>query len=187
MSDPVDQGRRFKQPVGSPPDHSALAYMAPEPDSYNNYGQLSSSPRNGPLSAPASNAMHIPERPNIPTRSSTAPSPHDYDFRKPKPLESSHSRSEDFNHTSSSPINDPYPSDRAPGRSQGFLSASRPSTPASSNNHTQPSSSSHSLESSQRRNRSNTSDTDDSSESSATGIGAPTPSTSHTATSVGSS
>lgn len=186
MSDPVDQGRRFKQPVGSPPDHSALAYMAPEPDTHNNYGHISSSPRNGPLSAPAANTMHLPERPNFPTRSSTAPSPHEYDFRKAKPLEPSHSRSEDFNHNGTSPSNDPYQSDRSQSRSQGLLSASRPSTPASSNNHTQPSSSGHS-ESSGRRNRSNTSDTDDSSESSTTGVGAPTPSTSHTATSIGGS
>lgn len=137
MTDPTDQGRQQKYSVGSPPGQSALAYMSEDHDGYHD-PQTSSLPRNGPMSAPPSNGNHIPERPNFPTRASTVSSPHDLDHRKPKQAGPQHARSEDLNHTSASNSTDTYASERSFSK-QGFLTASRPSTPAGSNNHLQPS------------------------------------------------
>ena len=142
MTDPNDQGRQQKYSVGSPPGQSALAYMSEDADNYHE-PQLSTSPRNGPMSAPPSNGNHIPERPTFPTRASTVSSPHDLDHRKPKSVDHPHARSEDLNHTNPGNGSDTYTAERSFSK-QGFLTASRPSTPASSNNHAQTSSSDHS-------------------------------------------
>ncbi|THH30725.1 hypothetical protein EUX98_g3482 [Antrodiella citrinella] len=186
MSDSVDQGRRYKQPVGSPPSNqSALAYMSADSDVFQGQGQFSTSPsRNAPMSAPPANTIQIPDRPNFPTRASTAPSPHDHDPKRPKPYTGHHSHSEDFNHSDVAYANDQQISDLGAYRSQGLLVASRPTTPASSSNHNQPSSSDHS-EYSRRRRRSIASDTSLNSDSSAAGAGGQTPaSTTHTSTSM---
>lgn len=142
MTDPNDQGRQQKYSVGSPPGQSALAYMTEDVDGYHD-PQLSTSPRNGPMSAPPSNGNHIPDRPTFPTRASTVSSPHDLDHRKPKLVDHPHARSEDLNHASPSNSNEMYTAERSFSK-QPFLTASRPSTPAGSNNHIQGSSSDHS-------------------------------------------
>ena len=141
MTAPNDQGRQQKYSVGSPPGQSALAYMSEDTDGYHD-PQLSTSSRNGPMSAPPSNGNHIPDRPSFPARASTVSSPHDLDHRKPKSTDYPHARSEDLNHTNPSNSNDIYAADRSFSK-QGFLTASRPSTPGS-NNHAQTSSSDHS-------------------------------------------
>ena len=187
MNDSVDQGRRHKQPVGSPPSQSALAYMSAESDSYHDAGPLSTSPpRNAPMSAPPGNSIHIPDRPNFPTRASTAPSPHDHhDPKKQRSFDAPHSRSEDLNHTDATNVNDQQASDLGASRSQGPFGASRPTTPASSSIHYQPSSS-ETLDSSRRRLRSIASDdTSIDSDSSATGASGQAPaSTTHTTASM---
>lgn len=133
MTDPADQGRQQKYAVGSPPGQSALAYMSEDPDVYHD-PHPSSLPRNGPMSAPPSNGNHVLERPSFPTRASTVSSPHDLDQKRPKPSDHPHARSEDLNHTTYISTNDVYHSESF--SKQGFLTASRPSTPAGSNNHT---------------------------------------------------
>ncbi|CAL1714706.1 unnamed protein product [Somion occarium] len=168
MNDTQDQGRRPKQPVGSPPGHSVLAYMALDSDGSHDFGHSTSPPRNGPASAPPVNPSQLPERPNYPTRSSTAPSPHEHDHRKAKDPERSHSRSDDLNHTNINVGSDHHESDHATGRSPAYLTASRPTTPPSSSKHNQPSSSEY-ADTSRRRPRSIASDTSLDSDSSATG------------------
>jgi hypothetical protein len=148
MTDPFDQGRAQAYPVGSPPGQSALAYMSQDPDGYHDI-QPSSVPRNGPMSAPLSNGNHVPERPNFPTRASTVSSPHGLDHKKPTSADHPHARSEDLNHGSSGSSNGVYASERSFSK-QGFLSASGPSTPTGSNNHT-PASSSDYLDANRRR------------------------------------
>ena len=135
MNEPTDQGRQEMYSVGSPPGQSALAYMSEDPDVYHEDPQPSSIPKNGPMSAPPVNGNHTLERPHYPTRASTVSSPHDLDHRKPKSLDHPHARSEDLNHSTASSSNDYYSAERSYSK-QGFLSASRPSTPAGSNNHT---------------------------------------------------
>ena len=140
MTDPTDQGRQQKYSVGSPPGQSALAYMSEDPDGYHD-PQPSTSPRGGPMSAPPSNGNHTLERPHFPTRASTVSSPHDLDHKKPKSLDHLHARSEDLNHAGSASNDDIYAAvERSLAKAQQ-LSASRPSTPAGSNNHILPSSS----------------------------------------------
>ncbi|TCD60650.1 hypothetical protein EIP91_009737 [Steccherinum ochraceum] len=187
MTEPVDQGRRQKQPVGSPPpSQSALAYMSADSDAYHDHAQMSTSPPNhGPMSAPPGNSIHIPDRPNFPTRASTAPSPHDRDPQKQKSFDGHHSRSDDLNHTNPAYAMDHQTSEPGASRSQGFLAASRPTTPGSSSNHNQPSSSDHS-EYSKHRRRSISSDTSLNSDSSTPGAGGQTPASTaaHTTTSM---
>ncbi|KZT27852.1 RhoGAP-domain-containing protein [Neolentinus lepideus HHB14362 ss-1] len=84
----------------------------------------------GPFSAPPTAPSRIPERPNVPTRSSTVGSPFDLEHNKQaQAFPISQSRSEDMNH-SSSPC-DPAVSVPSPA----FLSPSRPTTPSSSQQH----------------------------------------------------
>lgn len=145
-----------------------------------------SPPRNGPTSAPPGNPSLLPERHNFPTRSFTAPSPNDYDHRKPKSSEPGHPRSEDLNHANVVLGGDQLESDHVIGRSPAYLSTSRPGTPTSSNNHNQPSSSDH-TDGSRRRPRSIASDASLGSDSSATGATSQAPaSTTHTSTSMSS-
>ncbi|GJE90959.1 RhoGAP-domain-containing protein [Phanerochaete sordida] len=143
MTNPMDQGRQEMYSVGSPPGQSALAYMSEELDGYRDHPQPSSIPKNGPMSAPPVNGNHILERPHFPTRASTVSSPHDLEHKKPKSADPPHARSEDLNHSTAGSSNDLYSTERSYSK-QGFLSASRPSTPAGSNNHTHASSSDHS-------------------------------------------
>lgn len=142
MSDPAGQGRQ-KFPVGSPPGQSALAYMNEDSDNYHTRPDVSSLPRNGPLSAPPGNPSLLPERPNFPTRASTVSSPHDLDHRKSKPVDYPHARSEDLNHGVFNGPHDVYPVEQSYSK-QSFLTASRPSTPGSSSNHNHLSASDHS-------------------------------------------
>lgn len=186
MNDTQDQGRRTKLPVGSPPGSSALAYMAITSDGSDASEYSTSPPRNGPTSAPPGNPSLLPERHNFPTRSFTAPSPNDYDHRKPKSSEPGHPRSEDLNHANVVLGGDQLESDHVIGRSPAYLSTSRPGTPTSSNNHNQPSSSDH-TDGSRRRPRSIASDASLGSDSSATGATSQAPaSTTHTSTSMSS-
>ena len=186
MSDYADQGRRYKQPVGSPPSQSALAYMSADSDSHHGHVQLPTSPsRNAPLSAPPGNSIHIPDRPNFPTRASTAPSPHEHDPRKQKSVDVHYSRSDDFNHSDVAYANDQQASDLGLSRSQGLLTTSRPATPASSSTYTQPGSSDNPSSSRRRRPSTASDNTSLYSDSSANGAGGQTPaSTTHTSTSV---
>lgn len=148
MNDPVDQGRREMYSVVSPPGQSALAYMSEDLDGYHDDPRSSSVPKNGPMSAPPANGNHTLERPHFPTRASTMSSPHDLDHKKPKSVDHPHARSEDLNHTTAGTSNNFYSTERSYSK-QGFLSASRPSTPVGSNNHIHGSSSDYS--DSQRR------------------------------------
>ncbi|KAH8093808.1 hypothetical protein BXZ70DRAFT_384328 [Cristinia sonorae] len=188
MNDSAENGRRHKQqPVGSPPNQSALAYMSADSDAYLGQPSFSSSPsRNAPLSAPPGSSIQIPDRPNFPTRSSTAPSTSSrgQDPKTQKSFDGHHSRSEDLNHADVAYANDQQASDLNASRSQGHLAASRPTTPASSSNHNQASFSEYS-DSSRRRRRSIGSDTSVDSGSSATGTsGQAPPSTTHTSASM---
>ncbi|KAJ6518673.1 RhoGAP-domain-containing protein [Mycena sanguinolenta] len=78
---------------------------------------------------------------NIPSRAATA------DSERPPVVHDMpvHSRSEDLNHSSSSPIV-PFPSAGSSPRQPPFLGGSRPATPAGSSKHNHPSSSGHSDE-----------------------------------------
>ncbi|OSX64291.1 hypothetical protein POSPLADRAFT_1045378 [Postia placenta MAD-698-R-SB12] len=140
MSSSADQGRqaviqdvRGSQSNGDP---SALAYMAPESDS--NYTREHSpvSPRNGLLPSSSSSSANPPERAYLPHRASTFSFPHNVDQRKQRSDDHPHARSEDFNHSTSQSYGDSSSSDQALARPQPFLTASRPSTPGSSSQHT---------------------------------------------------
>lgn len=186
MNDTQDQGRRTRLPVGSPPGSSALAYMAMGSDGSDASEYSTSPPRNGPASAPPGNPSLLPERYHYPTRSSTAPSPNDYDHTKLMSSQPNHPRSEDLNHAGVFLGSDQSESDLTTGRSPTYLSTSRPVTPTSSNNHNQPSSSDH-TDGSRRRPRSIASDASLGSDSSATGATSQAPaSTTHTSTSMSS-
>ncbi|KAL4250351.1 RhoGAP-domain-containing protein [Abortiporus biennis] len=197
MSNSADQSRRYKQQqYGSPPNQSALAYMA-DSDYSSDHTNPSSPPRNGPPMSqlPPISQPH-PDRPNFPARASTAPSAPEYDQKKLKSTDQQHhSRSEDLNHSSSlsGSANDLLQSSSSSNiqqssgasKSQPFLSATRSTSPASSSNYNHPSSSGHSDSSTRRRPRSVASENSLSSETSGTtGQEAPTPaSTAHTAAS----
>ncbi|KAL6304596.1 hypothetical protein BKA93DRAFT_269479 [Sparassis latifolia] len=133
---------RLYQAATSPADHapeSALAYMASGDDANLHPDRNASSPRLPPSPNPgaAASGSHPPERPPPPTRASTVSSSHNYDQRRQRPDDHPHARSEDLNHTTSRASNDPGVPDlssQASSRSQTFLSASRPTTPAGSAN-----------------------------------------------------
>jgi len=98
-----------------------------------------------PYSAPPISASRIPDRPNLPTRSSTvgaSKSDHNLSANIPYPK----ARSEDLNHASTSNYNPESFSTASPRPSPALLSSggSRPSTPGGSSQSKQPSSSSHS-------------------------------------------
>lgn len=100
----------------------------------------------GPSSAPPTNAARLPDRPQIPTRSSTTgTSDPDRNARDLIP----HARSEDLNHASATSSNPDSFAASSPRPSPAFLqsaSGSRPSTPEGSSRHNHPSSSGHSEE-----------------------------------------
>jgi hypothetical protein len=131
MSSAADQTRQQKLST-SPPGQSALAYMTEDTDAHQE-PPISTSPRNGPMSAPLKHSALLPERTNFPTRATTLSSPHDLEHKKSKAADQHHAHSEDLNHNGSSRGNDSdFPvnsSSRSP-----FLSASRPTTPATSGN-----------------------------------------------------
>lgn len=183
----MDQNRRHKHPLNSPRDESTLAYMEADANSYFNHTELSTSPRNGPMSAPTGRSIQLPDRPYPPTRSATTPSPRELDQKRPNMFESHNSRSEDMNHSSPDYPNDLQASERTLGKSQALLTASRSTSPSSSSNHNYPSSSGHS-DSSRRRSRSGSNGSSSSGASGTTGLAAP-PSSSHTtvSSSMGSS
>ncbi|KAH9169848.1 hypothetical protein EDB89DRAFT_2230988 [Lactarius sanguifluus] len=90
----------------------------------------------GPSSLPTPSFLNGPDRPALPTRASTLGTANEFDYIKSQsdPSLPKHSRSEDFNHSSS--FASPSPA---------FLSSSRPSTPGSgSHDRNQTSSSEHS-------------------------------------------
>ncbi|KDQ61765.1 hypothetical protein JAAARDRAFT_122743 [Jaapia argillacea MUCL 33604] len=129
---------------------SLSVQLASDPDSYDHSisprFNSSSKSQPGPYSAPASNpSSRIPDRPNVPTRSSTVGSPQELD--RDRHVDDStiyQSRSDDLNHSGISlPDNDMTIS----GPSPAFLSPSRPTTPGSSHNHQSMSNSGHSEES----------------------------------------
>lgn len=131
----------------SPP--SALA-TSPDSDPARSQRNRYQSPNqpNSPYSAPPSSPSRLPDRVNVPTRSSSGPSD-PVDRTHPAHDFVPHARSEDLSHTysSSSAL-----SGSSPRPSPAFLSSSgsRPSTPASSSKHNHPSSSGHSDDSSRR-------------------------------------
>ncbi|KAI0954059.1 hypothetical protein AcW1_006672 [Taiwanofungus camphoratus] len=188
MNGSADQGRQHKQVSVdslSSGDPSALAYMAPDSDSFQAREQPPTSPRNGTLPSSATSSSYPQERANLPHRASTVSTPHNLDQRKPKGDDHPHTRSEDLNHYSSRNMSDLGASDPPPPRSQTFLTASRPTTPASTSNHNQ-SSSDHS-ETSKTRPGSVHSESSLHSESSTPGGSAPAgTSTTHTSASIAS-
>ncbi len=129
MSSSADQARQQKL-SGSPPAQSALAYMAEDQDA-RLHPPMSTSPRNGPMSAPVGPSPHLPDRPNFPTRASTVSSPHDLESRKLKSFDQHHAHSEDLNHGSFNQNNDLDLSAGPSGRPT-FSNASRPTTPSAS-------------------------------------------------------
>ncbi|PCH44221.1 RhoGAP-domain-containing protein [Wolfiporia cocos MD-104 SS10] len=160
--------------------------MAPEVEPNYPPEQLSASPADDALPLPPAGSSQPPERAYLPHRASTLSSPHNPDQRKPTLDDYPHARSEDLNHSSSRTLGDYSPSDRSPSRSQTFLTASRPTTPGSSNNHNPSSSSDYSLA---PRTRSGSVHSDSSLQSDGStpgGSGAAGTSTTHTSTSIAS-
>ncbi|EMD39064.1 hypothetical protein CERSUDRAFT_112758 [Gelatoporia subvermispora B] len=146
MSGPTDQGRqRSPRPDEPRPsgDHSALAYMASDSESTYTSDLVSSPTRDDHPLPPAGSTSNQNERPRYPHRASTVSSPLDLDQRRHKGDDYHHARSEDLNHSSSRYMVDVHPPDQLLSRSQTYLTASRPTTPASSSNHNQSSSSDH--------------------------------------------
>ena len=112
------------------------------------HGQIEAHPSNKgrfPYSAPPTSTSRIPERPNLPTRSSTVGTS-DPDRNLSANILYPKTRSEDLNHTSISNYNPDSFSVPSPRLSSAFPSSagSRPSTPGGSSQSKQPSSSSHS-------------------------------------------
>ncbi|CCM02430.1 uncharacterized protein FIBRA_04529 [Fibroporia radiculosa] len=137
MSNFADHAPQSKQISGdshSPTDPSTPAYMASDLDLTKSREPISTSPRNGIFPISQSSSSHLSERVNLPHRSSTLSSPHSIDQRRPKSDDPPHARSEDLNHSMVRVHNDLTPSDPQPSRSQTFLTASRPTTPASTSN-----------------------------------------------------
>ncbi|KAI0091702.1 hypothetical protein BDY19DRAFT_931829 [Irpex rosettiformis] len=127
MSSSGDQARQQRL-LGSSTSQSALAYMVEDTDAHHS-PPMSTSPRNGPMSAPIGPSSHLPERPNFPTRASTVSSPHDLESRKLKSFDLHHAHSEDLNHGSISQNNNldfPASSSSRPA----FPNSSRPTTPS---------------------------------------------------------
>ena len=98
-----------------------------------------------PYSAPPTSASRIPDRPNLPTRSSTVGAS-DPDCNLSANILYPKARSEDLNHTCTSNYNPDFFSTSSPRPSPAFPSSagSRPGTPGGSTQYKQPSSSSHS-------------------------------------------
>jgi hypothetical protein len=112
------------------------------------HGQIEAHPSNQgrfPYSAPPTSTSRIPDRPNLPTRSSTVGTS-DPDRNLSANILYPKTRSEDLNHTSISNYNPDSFSAPSPRLSPAFPSSagSRPSTPGGSSQSKQPSSSSHS-------------------------------------------
>ncbi|KAH9924759.1 uncharacterized protein B0H18DRAFT_1011057 [Fomitopsis serialis] len=141
MSSYSSQGRHMQQLA----DPSALAYMASDfPPPQPREQSPASSPRNGSFLTSPTSSSQPPERARMPHRASTVSTPYHSDQqRKSSRDDYPHARSEDLNHSSSSSrtlVADPASSDPYSARSQGYLTASRPTTPGTSNSHNQSSS-----------------------------------------------
>lgn len=148
MSSYPSQGQSLQQPAGdSHPSEapSALAYMASDfPPLQPRDQSPASSPRNASfLTSPTANSQP-PERVRMPHRASTVSTPYHVDQqRKSSHDDYPHARSEDLNHSGSSSrtlSSDPASSDPYSTRSGGYLTASRPTTPGTSNSNNQSSS-----------------------------------------------
>lgn len=102
-----------------------------------------------PLSAPPTTPSRLPDRPNLPTRSSTVGSSDPDRNLSPNSTAFPKARSDDLNHSSSSsnyhqnPYNPSSPRPSPPFLASG-LASSRPNTPSASNQSKSPSSSGHS-------------------------------------------
>ncbi|KAL4268903.1 RhoGAP-domain-containing protein [Pleurotus pulmonarius] len=189
MSDDQDQGRA-QYPWSNPQLNSqnALHGLSVNPDV-----SRSQRPPNqqrydarSPYSAPAGNPGRLPERPNLPTRSSTVGTP-DPDRNQNADDLVPHARSEDLNHGY---YGAPLPGS-SPTQDSNYLSAnsrSRPSTPGSSSNRNNPSSSSgHSDESDRRLSVTSFSSAQSGSSSQSGGTRAPPTTASSTSASVSAS
>ena len=133
MSRDRDQGRT-PPPWANYPHNGAAAPLGLSTDLDPPRTQQSPSQQRNPYSAPPSNPAKLPERPNLPTRSSTL-GPTDPDRNLPSHSSSlPKARSEDLNHTSAYASNSFISS--SPRPSPPYLSSgagsSRPNTPGTS-------------------------------------------------------
>ena len=147
MSREWDQGRAPSPRLNHQQQNIATWGVSTDPDTIRNE-QTQAHPLNQgrfPYSAPPTSASRIPDRPNLPTRSSTV-SASDLDRNLSAGFPYPKARSEDLNHASTSDYKPESFSTSSPMLSSVFPSSasSRPSTPGGSSQSKQPSSSSHS-------------------------------------------
>ena len=147
MSREWDQGRTPSQRLNYQQQNLGTLGVSTDLDIIRNE-QIETHPSNQgrfPYSAPPTSASRIPDRPNLPTRSSTVGTS-DPDRNLSANILYPKARSEDLNHTSTSNYNPDSFSSSSPRLSPAFPSStgSRPSTPGGSSPFKQPSSSSHS-------------------------------------------
>ena len=147
MSREWDQGRTASQRVNYQQQNIATLGVSTDIDIIR-HEQIETHPSNQgrlPYSAPPTSASRIPDRPNLPTRSSTVGTS-DPDRNLSTNILYPKARSEDLNHTSTSNYNPASFSSSSPRLSPAFPSSagSRPGTPGGSTQYKQPSSSSHS-------------------------------------------
>jgi hypothetical protein len=147
MSREWDQGRTPSQRLNYQQQNIGTLGVSTDLDIIRNE-QIEAHPSNQgrfPYSAPPTSASRIPDRPNLPTRSSTVGTS-DPDRSLSANILYPKARSEDLNHTSTSNYNPDSFSSSSPKPSPAFPSSagSRPTTPGGSSQSKQPSSSSHS-------------------------------------------
>ena len=147
MSREWDQGRTASQRVNYQQQNIATLGVSTDIDIIR-HEQIETHPSNQgrfPYSAPPTSASRIPDRPNLPTRSSTVGTS-DPDRNLSTNILYPKARSEDLNHTSTSNYNPDSFSSSSPRPSPTFPSSagSRPGTPGGSSQSKQLSSSSHS-------------------------------------------
>lgn len=147
MSREWDQGRTPSQRLNYQQQNIGTLGVSTDLDIIRNE-QIEAHPSNQgrfPYSAPPTSASRIPDRPNLPTRSSTVGAS-DPDRNLSANILYPKARSEDLNHTSTSNYNPDSFSSSSPKPSPAFPSSagSRPTTPGGSSQSKQPSSSSHS-------------------------------------------
>lgn len=147
MSREWDQGRTPSQRLNYQQQNIGTLGVSTDLDIIRNE-QIEAHPSNQgrfPYSAPPTSASRIPDRPNLPTRSSTVGTS-DPDRNLSANILYPKARSEDLNHTSTSNYNPDSFSSSSPKPSPAFPSSagSRPTTPGGSSQSKQPSSSSHS-------------------------------------------
>lgn len=146
MSREWDQGRTPSQRLNYQQQNIGTLGVSTDLDIIRNE-QIEAHPSNQarfPYSAPPTSASRIPDRPNLPTRSSTVGTS-DPDRNLSANILYPKARSEDLNHTSTSNYNPDSFSSSSPKLSPAFPSfPGSPSTPGGSGQSKQPSSSSHS-------------------------------------------